>query len=243
MPGHASLFREIHRVRRYLRDLQEQLDRIPRQIAAHQARIQKREEELRTTQEQIKKFKVLASEKEKGIQAQQARLSRYEEQNNQVTSKKEYDALQLEIAAARTLRDKLEDEALQALTECEEREEKIPGMQQGVADARAELARYQADVAPRKTDLDAQRTQAQTELQGLEVQVPEDLRPQYRRIIVSRQADGMAAVKNGNCTACYTEIIPQAQSDLEADKFVVCGSCGRILYLPEQPRRSADEDE
>jgi predicted nucleic acid-binding Zn-ribbon protein len=243
MSGPASLFREIHRLRRYARDLQEQLDRIPRQQKAHQARIQKREEDLRATQELIKKFKLLAIEKEKASKAKYAQISRYEEQNNQVTSKKEYDALQVEIAAARTQVNKLEDEALQALTDCDDKEQEVPGLEQAVAEARDDLARFESQIAPRRGDLEAQLGQAQKELKAVEAEIPEDILPQYNRTITSLGADGMAAVKDRTCTACYTEIIAQDEVDLERDQFVVCRSCGRILYLPTPPRAAQGEED
>ena len=74
MSGPAPLFREIHRLRRYARDLQEQLDRIPRQFKAHQARLQKREEDLRAMQEAIRKLKVTASDREKELKARHEKI-------------------------------------------------------------------------------------------------------------------------------------------------------------------------
>src|SRR5438093_334400 len=43
MAGIAGVMREVHRLRRYARELQEQLDRIPRQLQAQQARVAKEE--------------------------------------------------------------------------------------------------------------------------------------------------------------------------------------------------------
>ena len=232
MSGPASLFREIHRLRRYARDLQEQLDRIPRQLKVQQARLQKRQDDLRTAQEAIRKLKVTASDKEKLLKSKHTQIARYQEQVNLISSKKEYDALQLEIAAARTECGKLEDEVLEALTESDDKTAQLPALEKAVAEARDDLARFEAQSTPRKADLEAQLTQALKDLKDVEAQIPDDLRPQYNRTIASLGANGMAAVKDRTCTACYTEIVAQAQSDLEQERFVVCGSCGRILYLP-----------
>jgi predicted nucleic acid-binding Zn-ribbon protein len=243
MPGPASLFREIHRLRRYARDLQEQLDRIPRQLKTHQARLQKREDDLRALNDLIKKLKVTASDKEKALKAELAKINRYQEQINQVTSKKEFDALQLEIAHARTECGKLEDQALEALTESDDRTLQVPALEKAVQEARDELTRFQAQAAPRQADLTTQLAQAQKDLAAAETQIPDDLRVQYNRIIASLGADGMAAVKDRTCMACYTEIIAQSQVDLEYDLFVLCGSCGRILYLPTPAKTDSDDEE
>ncbi len=235
MAGPAPLFREIHRLRRYCRDLQEQLDRIPRQLETRRSRLQKRESDLHAEQELIRKLKVTASDREKTLKARLAQIARYEEQINLVSSRKEYEALQQEIAHARTECGKLEDEALEALTQADDKTAGLPALEKAVAEARDDLAKLEAHSRPRQADLEAQLRQAQADLQAAEAQVPADLRPQYNRTIASLGADGLAAVQDRTCTACYTQIIPQAQSNLEDERFVVCASCGRILYLPASP--------
>jgi predicted nucleic acid-binding Zn-ribbon protein len=242
MAGPAPLFREIHRLRRHAHNLQEQLDRIPRQRKIHQDRLAKKEQELRDLQEAIKKLKLTAAEREKSLKSKLEQITRYQQQLNDVTGKKEYDALMLEIAAARTACGVLEDEALQALTDADDRAPQIPPIQQGIAAATDELARFEAGVKDRQADLQAQLNQAQKELQAVEAQVPEDLLPQYRRTVASLKHDGMAMVKDRTCTACFTEIIYQAQLDLEHEKFVVCRSCGRILYLPGMASGTGEDE-
>jgi predicted nucleic acid-binding Zn-ribbon protein len=242
MSGPASLFREIHRLRRYIRDLQEQLDRIPRQIKARQKRIEERENELRSAQDEIRHLKVEASTKEKTIKGLQEKIARHEEQLPTLKGKA-YDAVRVEIAAERTKIGKLEDEALEALTLCDDKALQLPVRQKAVEEAKEDLARFEAQTNPRKADLEAQLRQALKDLEAAETQIPDDLRPQYNRTIASLGADGMAAVKDRNCTACYTEIVAHAQNDLEQEEFVVCSSCGRILYLPESAKADPSADE
>jgi predicted nucleic acid-binding Zn-ribbon protein len=43
----------------------------------------------------------------------------------------------------------------------------------------------------------------------------------------------MTAVEGQSCAACYTEITAQQYNELKQELFVLCKSCGRILYLPE----------
>lgn len=240
MPGVASLFREIHRVRLFLRDLQEQLDRIPRQRKAYQAKIASREQALRDEQDAIRKLKVTASDKEKQLKAKGEQIGRYEQQQNQVTSKREYDALVLEIAHTREACAHLEDEILAAILESDERTAKVPGLEKAVADARAEQTKFETDVTPRATTMKAELEKATAQLKALDAQVPPDHRPQYARTITSLGADGMAEVRNRVCSNCHTEIIRGVEMTLQADGFAVCKSCGRILY---PPAASIAEDE
>jgi predicted nucleic acid-binding Zn-ribbon protein len=233
MPGPAPIFREIHRLRRFAHDLQEQLDRIPRQLKIHQARLAKQEQALHDTKEHIKHLKVTASDKEKAFKGKHEAIDRFQIQLNQSTSKKEFDALQLEIAHARAECSRLEDEILTALTESEETTAHIPELEKNVKQARDELAKFEAQTAPRKADLEAQLAEASGKLKKVEESIPPELRPQYNRTIVSLGADGLAGVRDGVCESCHTEITAQALHEMKLEMFLLCRSCGRILYLPE----------
>jgi predicted nucleic acid-binding Zn-ribbon protein len=242
MSGPAVIFREIHRLRRFIRDLQEQLDRFPRQIKIHQGKLAKQEQALRDAQEGIKRLKVTASEKEKTLKSRHEQIARFEKQINDVSSKKEYDALQLEIAHAKADCGQLEDDALAALTESDERTAALPALEKAIKQAKEDLARVEAETGPRKADLEGQAKEAQAQLKEVEARLPPDLRAHYNRTIVSLGADGMAAVRDRICESCYTEITVQAQNELMQDMFVNCRSCGRILYLPEEATAASHED-
>jgi predicted nucleic acid-binding Zn-ribbon protein len=81
--------------------------------------------------------------------------------------------------------------------------------------------------------LTEQFDKALAELKDVEASLPAEIRPQYERLVATRGEDGMAAVMNRTCVACYTEITAQMYNDLLAARFVLCKSCGRLLYLPE----------
>jgi predicted nucleic acid-binding Zn-ribbon protein len=241
MAGPMPVFREIHRLRSFEHALKEQLDRIPRQRKNHQNKLAKQEQALLDTQEAIRKLKVTASDKDKELKGKDAQIKRYQEQLDQVTSRKEDDALRLQIAHAKTVCGHLEDEIFQALSEVDEKTPQIPELEKAVTAARDELAKFEAESKTRQADLEAQLAQARAELKAVESNVPDDLRPQYNRTIASLGHDGLAVVRDRTCTACYTELIRQTITELEDERFVVCKSCGRILYLPEIVKRGQDE--
>jgi predicted nucleic acid-binding Zn-ribbon protein len=242
MAGPAPIFRELHRLRRFAQALQEQLDRIPRQLKAHQAKLGKAEQTLREAQDAVKHLKVTASDKEKALKTQHEKITRFEKQTNEVSSKKEYDALQLEIAHAKSECSRLEDEILGALTESEERAAGLPELEKALAQVRADVAKVEADVGPRKIDLEAQLKETLGKVREVEATIPPNLREQYNRGVNALGADAMAAVHDRVCESCHTEITVQSHNELKEDRFVICRSCGRILYLPESTAR-ADQDE
>jgi len=70
--------------------------------------------------------------------------------------------------------------------------------------------------------------------------VPPGVRAQYDRIVKAMGVDGFAAVRDRTCQACRTEITAQHRNELLAGAFLLCKSCGRVLYLPEEA--PADDD-
>ena len=234
MAGPAVLFREIHRLRRFGNELKEQIDRFPKQVLAQQAKVKRQEAAQHDGIDTIKKLKVTLHEKEVSLKSTNAQIKKYEGQINDVSGKKEYDALQLEIKNAKKLSQDLEDEILAGMTEVDERTAKLPEYEQNVHKAREEFTRWEKTAKERYVEQSATLAETLAKLKTAEVQIPEKVRGHYSRIVASMGHDGMAAVKNRSCSDCATEITAQSYNELLQEQFVACKSCGRILYLPEE---------
>jgi predicted nucleic acid-binding Zn-ribbon protein len=233
MAGPAVLFREIHRLRRFAHDLKEQLDRFPLQARAQQAKVKRQEDAKHDEHETIKKLKVTIHEQEVSLKANNTQIKKHEGQLSEISSKKEYDALLAEIAAGRKKSQQLEDEILAAMTEVEERTAKLPEFDQNVVRAQEEFGRWEKTAKGRQAEQTAELAATSEKLKAAEAQIPEKVRPQYSRMVASMGHEAMAAVKNHTCSHCSIEITAQNYNDLLQEQFVVCKSCGRILYLPE----------
>jgi predicted nucleic acid-binding Zn-ribbon protein len=227
------VLREIHRLRRFAHELKEQIDRFPIQVKAQQAKVKRQEDAKHDATEAIKKLKVTIHEKEVSLKSTNSQIKKYEGQLNDVGGKKEYDALQAEIAHTRKMSQQLEDEILAAMTEVDERMAKLPELEANVVKAKEEFARWEKSATERQSDQAAQLAEASDKLKAAEAQIPDKVRQWYSRIIASMGPDGMAAVKSHSCGACSTEITAQSYNELLQEQFVACKSCGRILYLPE----------
>src|SRR6516165_2303157 len=97
MAGPAAIFREIHRLRSYAQDLQERLDFAPKQLKAQENAAAKYQDSVHDSQEAIKKLKVAVHDHDVSVKGCQQQIKKYEQQLNEITSKKEYDALRAEI--------------------------------------------------------------------------------------------------------------------------------------------------
>jgi predicted nucleic acid-binding Zn-ribbon protein len=233
MSGPAVLFREIHRLRRFAHELQEQIDRLPRQQKAQQAKVARQEELYRQAQDAIKHLKVEIHGKEGTLKSTHTQIAKYQKQLNEAGAKKEYDALQHEINDAKATCQRLEEEILAGMTETEEKTAQLPELDKAVKQAKEEYAKFEAGLQERSTSYRTQLDETQFQLVGKEAELPANLRPQYDRIVTAKGHDALSAIQGKTCAACYTEITAQQYNELQQEFFVLCKSCGRILYLPE----------
>lgn len=233
MSAPALIFRDIHRLRRFLNDLQEQIDRVPRQLKAQQLRVKKQEDLQHETQETIKRLKVEAHSKEVTLRTTHSQISKYEKQLNEAASKKEYDALQSEIKQAQTHCQQLEDEILTCISDSEEKTAQLPQLEQAIQQIREEYARFEQSANERLADLNRQKAEAEQQLRDAEAQLPDNVKQSYQRVLAAHGAEALAPVRTRSCSACYTAITAQSYNELQQHLFLLCKSCGRILYLPE----------
>lgn len=233
MPAPAEIFREIHRLRKNLKDLQTKIEQTPKQLKTQQAAVARQDEALKQAQDGLKHLKVTMHEKEVSLKAVMQKLEKYERQLNEIMSKKEFEALKHEIAHARQEKDKLETEILEAMGEIEERAGKLPDMERTLQQTRAETAKFEAESHSRLAGFTQQIEEVKKQLAEIEATLPDDIRPHYLRISALKGEDALAAVAGRTCSACYTEITAQNYNDLARSLFVPCKSCGRILYMPQ----------
>jgi predicted nucleic acid-binding Zn-ribbon protein len=195
--------------------------------------VARQEEALKEAQETIRKLKVSIHDKEVSLKATHAQIAKRRKQFDTVASKKEMDALQAEIAADVAATRRLEDEILGAMTESEEKAAQLPELEKALAQAKKDAAEFEKTATARQEDLTGQLNEAQGRLQQAEAGVPEKMVPQYQRIVGARGPDALAALQGRTCSACHSEVTAQNYNELLQELFVVCKSCGRVLYLPE----------
>jgi len=233
MAGPATILREIHRLRRFAADLKAEIERIPHLTRLQQAKVTRQEETLRDAHETIKRLKLTSHDKELQLKTNLLQITKHEDQLNKAGSKKEYDALKAEITSDKKKSHELEDQILETMGQIEERTAQVPEAEKAVKQAKQEYAEFEKSVQGRRESLTQQLNETLRALADVESTLPPDIRPLYDRQVTARGEDAMAAVQSRTCMACYTEITAQAHNDLMLSQFVLCKSCGRVLYLPE----------
>src|SRR5262249_18726330 len=158
------------------------IERLPRLLRAQQAKAARQEEELREAQETLKKMRIATHEKEVTLKAAQQQIAKYEKQRNEATTRKEYDALNAEIASTKSHCAKIEDGILESMLAADEQAARLPESEKALQQAKEEVAQFEKTSKEREASLAAMLEQAQKELKEVEGSLPTDIRPQYERL-------------------------------------------------------------
>lgn len=234
MTGAIGTLRELHRLRRHIKGLQEEIDRVPRQTKAQQVKIARQEDELKTAHDALKHVKLTILTNEGALKQAHQQIAKFEGQIDLIQSKKENDALQHEIAHVRKQCGELEDAILEAMGKAEEEGTRIPVLEKALKEAKEELARFETTSRERVAALGEELLRTQAQLKEVEATLPEDVRPQYERLVGSRGEDALSLARNRTCSACHTGLTEQQHNDLLSGRLVICKACGRIVYLADE---------
>jgi len=234
MSDAIGILRELHRLRRHIKGLQEEINRVPLKIKAQQTRLTRQEEELKAAHDALNHIKVDVRQNEGTLKQTHQQIKKWEDQLRLISSKKEYDALQHEIADARKKCGELEDTILEGMTKAEEQNVRIPELEKALKAGKDELARFEVTSKERVASLGEELLRTQAQLKEVEATLPPDIRPQYERLVTSRGEDALALATKNICSACHSGLTEQQRNDLRAGRLVTCKTCGRIVYLADE---------
>jgi predicted nucleic acid-binding Zn-ribbon protein len=228
----SPLLHEIHRLRKFIRDAQAEIDRAPKVHKAHQAKVAAQEKALTDAKEDLKKRKAAILTGEAQIKSLNQALKKHEKQLEELSTPRDIEAKQHDITNTKELIAKQEDEILVGMTEVDERTAKLPEFEAAVTKAKADFATYEKESAERIAGLKSEAAAATKKLAEEEAKLPDKIRGQYDRIVKAHGADALAAVENQSCSQCRVGITAQMQMELQkGTECIYCRNCGRALYL------------
>jgi len=227
------LLRELHRLRKQFRDCQAEIDRAPKLLKAHQAKLAATEKTVADAKDELKKRKAGILTCEAQIKSLNQAIAKHEKQLDGLTAPRDITAKQLDIENSKALIAKQEDELLTLMTEVDERTVKLPEIEKTLVKAKADFATFEKDAAEKLSRMKEEAASSTKALAVEEAKIPALIRGQYDRLVKAYGADSLAVVDNQSCTQCRVGITAQQYSDLvKGTEFFCCRSCGRGLYTP-----------
>jgi len=229
----TATLRTLHRIHRQLADLDGQLSAGPRLVAASAARVAGAEAKRTAAQDDVKKARMTADQKQLQLKSAEAKIRDLEGKRNACKTNREYQTLGEQIAADTMANKVLEDEILEVLEQLDTLKAAVPGTEAEVVAAGKALAEAKAKVAAETGRLEAEVARVRAELESVERELEGDVREKYERVVKHKGADGLAPLDGRSCGGCCQQVTSDMAAAISLGRVAVCRSCGRLLYHPE----------
>jgi len=226
----TSALQQLHALHLQLKEVLDALERGPKQIKSKQQFVAQKGAEVEAQKERQKKLKLTLDQANLQLKSNEAKLDQLRGKLNAANSNKEYEVFSAQIEADTVAKSVLEDEILGMLDKLDEGKNQITEAEKNLESARAEEKKLADQIASAEPGLKAKATDLQEKIRQSESAIPEDIKPQFRRMVQAQGADAFAEVEGDVCTGCFVMLPPQSFVELKRGKVMFCKSCGRLMY-------------
>ena len=219
-----ELDKEILEVDQQLNQLPQELETRAQELKTLEGEQAIKRQELEDLHLQRREAETDVADLEEGIKDSRKRL---------LTIKKDigYKAMLREIAFKEDQRDQKETRVLELMDAIEAATRQIAELKEKLETGRGALRQREGEVAVQVDKLKEEWAKLQTRRQGLREGLPAALLKRYEFINQRRNGGAIAEVRQGVCTGCHMNILPQQYIDLQkGEEILQCPHCQRILY-------------
>ena len=220
---------KLQEVDKELEALEEAKDKYPTEINERQAEIDDAGSALSAMESEKAEWEKKQRHSEREIESAKANLKVHEERFAVVTTNKEYDALQMEIEACKTVISEHESQFLNSIEAIQKLEEQIESEKQSFEEVRQSQQE-------RIDELQGQLDSMQELVDGVESRRGEVAQTIEKRMLTiyerrrGPRSKRVSAVRKGACGACYRQLPPQQRSEVRrGDKIINCENCNSIM--------------
>lgn len=232
----TRLLRSLHRIHQQRTELKSQNDRVPRQIAASQARVTKASEAVDDIKSRLQQARKTADEKQLQLKEREDRIVELKTKLNTAASNREFSTLQEQISADEQANDVLSDEIFEALELSDDISKELSQAETTLADESAENDKRIGEIKARQSVVEKDLVRVEQQLVDHEAEIPAAARQDYKRVTGAKGEDGLAPVEDESCGSCYQRLTTQVVEQLRMSKLTRCPNCDAFLYFPEDTR-------
>ena len=229
----TDIMASLHQILKSITEKREKLERGPIRVAAHQARVDDATSKLDATREQLTAARMLVDAKQLQLKTSEAKILDLQTKLNTCSNNREYQALLEQIAADQMAESVLEDEILECMENVDSLGQHVKDATSVVEDSKQQMKAESSRVDEEEGVLKLEIAQLTSDLSETENGLPEEIKPDYLRIVKTRKDDSLASVLDGICEGCFQQITPNMVAQLALKESVICTACGRLLYPSE----------
>ena len=209
---------------------------IPNALETLKNEFESRKKDFEVFSEKLKQLQVKKKEKELDLAAKEENVKKAQGQLFQLKSNKEYQAKLTEIASIKADVSILEEDVLKAMDEIEAADKKAKEEKAALANEEKKYKEIESKLKNELTEIDAKIKGLEEKKGNLAKDIDKNILAKYEKLIKTRYGCAMAPVNinTENCGACNMRVTSQKINEIKMyDQLVLCESCVRILYLPE----------
>ena len=212
--------------------LEQRLARAPRALKDRESAIAGIDAKIKKVADRTKLLRAQMLLRENELKTNEDKITRFKEQAGEVRTNKEFVAFRSEIANVQGECDRLQNEVLKILEVVEQADAKVAeyeGQKQHEVDM---ATKTRAEIDEKQADVRAERDGLAKERPGLLEGIPKETLLVYEKVRQAR-GRGMSPIEGAYCSACG-EV--QTRNDVYAvqnrTRPVQCAGCQRFLYQP-----------
>ena len=229
----GKLLRRLHHLQHQQEDLQGQLNRGPKAIAAAEVAIEKAIAAWQGAKDDVRAATVIADEKQLQLAQREDRVKDLEGKLNTAATNKEFSTLKEQIAADKKANEVLSDEILEVLEKIERLETEVATAAEAVEASKSVADQRREEVTARMEVVRGDLEDMQSKLAEEEAAVPASVRVIYDRLIAALGVEALAGVEGNSCGNCNHVLRTQLIDELALGNMIQCPSCNAILYPAE----------
>jgi len=181
---------------------------------------------------------------EKEMASAEARLAKFRDQQQNVKTNKEYQAMLHEIDTAKADVDKWQEQVILRMDDVDAAAGELKQQEAALKAAEAEIAKARAALDTERAEAEQRLAALNTERDTIAAQIEDPRAMQiFDGLVKSRKTVALSQAIDGLCIECRVRLRPQVFSEVRRnDALRQCDNCQRILYYVAPPAAAAPQE-
>jgi len=239
-PTNVALVK-LFRADQNLRVAQERYETAARSVRILERKVNDLTTRLNTFQQTLREQQTKAATLDLDLKTREAHIEKLRTQQQQAKTHKEYQAFLTEINTEKVDRNKIEEDAIGALEVVERTQGEVKTLQGQLGEEQKRLADVKGQLGGKLSELQVEIDQLKPARDEAYAAVPPRALKEFERLAERFEGEAMSPLEKPDrrteeyvCGACQMALVVDVYNRLHSrDDLVMCTSCGRLLYIPE----------
>ena len=230
MENRLRLLYGLQRVDSSLDELHELKGDLPHLVEVLEKKLRERESQRKTLEETVKGSIIRRDQIDLEIVTTKEKIEKYKEQQFQIKTNKQYDALTREIDLAQERITTLEKEMESIEGKTTNAKSDLEALLPELEELKKELKERQAELDHVNKEHEDEELKLKHEREKLAIRIEKNDLKQYERIRKALGGKAIVGVRRNACGGCFKRVPPQVSVELRKNsKLMMCEHCGRML--------------